>query len=311
MNLYEVLGLERSATPEQIKTRYRQLALEYHPDRHHGENTAEYENRMAKISEAYEILSDPEQRHDYDQILLNAERGFSEFSSSGMKAPPYGSCSMCASQPAVFVTLRGQQGLILRRRHMEFSDSLCRNCGLAMFRIIQNRTMIQGWWGVTAFFLNFFTILGNLGALALLRSISPPTSITPGTTAPLPFPAPMGRPLLFRSGVWISIFALTIATLITYQIVTHKSSANSSANTSVNAPSSNPTTSTDPLAVGKCVTASGQSVTGIVNCSQSHFAQIVGIGATQNDCPNDTTQYFSENSSSPNPGRVICLDSTK
>ncbi len=62
---YEVLGVDRSATAEQIKKSYRKLALQYHPDRNPGDSTAE--EKFKEATEAYEVLRDPERRGLYDQ----------------------------------------------------------------------------------------------------------------------------------------------------------------------------------------------------------------------------------------------------
>ena len=62
---YEVLGVERTAEPEEIKKAYRKLALKYHPDKNPGDKTAE--EQFKELGEAYEILSDPEKRALYDQ----------------------------------------------------------------------------------------------------------------------------------------------------------------------------------------------------------------------------------------------------
>ncbi|RLB09163.1 MAG: molecular chaperone DnaJ, partial [Deltaproteobacteria bacterium] len=61
---YEILGISRSASEREIKQAYRKLALKYHPDRNPGDKEAE--ERFKEISEAYEILSDPEKRKIYD-----------------------------------------------------------------------------------------------------------------------------------------------------------------------------------------------------------------------------------------------------
>ncbi len=63
---YEVLGLERAATADQIKQAFRRLAMKHHPDRH-ATNKKEAEERFKEISEAYEVLSDPQKRAAYDQ----------------------------------------------------------------------------------------------------------------------------------------------------------------------------------------------------------------------------------------------------
>ena len=63
---YEVLGVSRDATAEDIKRSYRKNALKYHPDR--NRNDPEAENRFKEAAEAYEVLSDTDKRHRYDRF---------------------------------------------------------------------------------------------------------------------------------------------------------------------------------------------------------------------------------------------------
>jgi len=63
---YEVLGVTKSASAEEIKKSYRKLALKYHPDRNRGDKTAEA--KFKEASEAYHVLSDKERRNNYDQF---------------------------------------------------------------------------------------------------------------------------------------------------------------------------------------------------------------------------------------------------
>ena len=64
---YEILGVRKGATPEELKKAYRELALSSHPDRVPAEKKKEAENRFKEISEAYAVLTDPQKRALYDQ----------------------------------------------------------------------------------------------------------------------------------------------------------------------------------------------------------------------------------------------------
>ena len=78
---YEILGVPRDADVEQIKKAYRKLALQYHPDRNQGSKEAE--ERFKEITQAYEVLRDPERRGVYDrygeQGLKGSAGGFAGF----------------------------------------------------------------------------------------------------------------------------------------------------------------------------------------------------------------------------------------
>jgi molecular chaperone DnaJ len=70
---YKTLGVDRSASPDEIRKVYRRLARKYHPDLNPGDKSAE--ERFKRVQEAYDILSDPKKRQMYDQFGFYSEHG--------------------------------------------------------------------------------------------------------------------------------------------------------------------------------------------------------------------------------------------
>ncbi|MDH5695105.1 MAG: molecular chaperone DnaJ [Dehalococcoidia bacterium] len=70
---YEVLGIDRNATDEEIRRAFRKLAFQYHPDHNRGDKTGE---KFKEVNEAYEVLSDPEKRVAYDRFGHGGAEGF-------------------------------------------------------------------------------------------------------------------------------------------------------------------------------------------------------------------------------------------
>ncbi len=81
---YEVLGVERAASVEEIKKSYRKLAVKYHPDKNPGDKAAE--DQFKELGEAYEILCDPQQRANYDKF---GHAAFDRRAGGGRTAPGF------------------------------------------------------------------------------------------------------------------------------------------------------------------------------------------------------------------------------
>ncbi len=78
---YEILGVSRDATEEEIKKAYLKLAMKYHPDKAPPDKKKEYEEKFKEINEAYEVLSDPQKRKQYD-MFGSAEHSYGNYNFS-------------------------------------------------------------------------------------------------------------------------------------------------------------------------------------------------------------------------------------
>ena len=79
---YEVLGVDKNVTPEDLKKAYRKLALKYHPDRNPGDKEAE--EKFKEAAEAYDVLSNPDKKARYDQFGHAGLDGAGGFGGQGM-----------------------------------------------------------------------------------------------------------------------------------------------------------------------------------------------------------------------------------
>lgn len=80
-DFYEILGVDKSASAEEIKKAYRKVAIKFHPDKNPGDSGAE--DKFKEAAEAYEILSNPEKKQRYDRFGHSGMNGGGGFSGGG------------------------------------------------------------------------------------------------------------------------------------------------------------------------------------------------------------------------------------
>ena len=75
---------------------------------------------------------------------------------------PVVACRLCGSVPAASATFRGHQGFVIIMRFLSMPGPFCRDCGMATFRRMTSRTLVQGWYGWASFVITPVTVLINL-----------------------------------------------------------------------------------------------------------------------------------------------------
>ena len=125
-------------------------------------------------------------------------------------------CRLCGSVPAAPAKFRGHQGFIVMMRFLSLDGPFCRDCGLATFRSMTSRTLVQGWYGYASFIITPITVLMNIARRGKVANLPAPQ---PNPYAPSRAPMEPGPRLLQRPMTLIGLsipFALIIlfATMI-------------------------------------------------------------------------------------------------
>lgn len=307
---YDVLGVTRDASLEEIRRAYRNLAKTFHPDRHAGTPEAvraHSEQVMATVNEAYHVLSDADRRAEYDRHLAGRAR---VPDGPRVRPPAVDECVLCGSHPAAEVRLERRVGMLIARQVHRFDGLVCHDCGLALFRSMTSRTLVTGWWGIISFFANWVGLLRNLSAWTRLRKLESPRQRADALIlTPLEGPLDPGRPLWLRAG-FVS-FAVVVAVMIASGVATQEG-----ARTPPSAPASSerdgiqepvaPTSARD--LTGWCLRygASGQYIEDVVSCGDFHDARVLDVTRSASACPPSSPAYFEI----PEQGQtwIVCVD---
>ena len=119
-DLYDVLGVSRSATADEIKKAYRRLARQYHPDLHTGSRKSEMEKKFKELNQAHEIISDPDKRKKYDQYGHNWEQA-EAYEKARQQAGQGGGPETATDFSDIFETFFGGRGRSRRGGAQEFA----------------------------------------------------------------------------------------------------------------------------------------------------------------------------------------------
>lgn len=133
--------------------------------------------------------------------------------------PPIVICEICGSQPAIPVSFAQVTGWIIWFTHTSTKVMACHDCGTAIGRRVQNRTLWRGWWGVFAALANLVVIVLNSRQLFVLRRSFPADPVHGGVPITNPRRLDPGRPIWLRSGMVVvaALFAW-VAIAETYTI---------------------------------------------------------------------------------------------
>ena len=116
---------------------------------------------------------------------------------------PQTQCRLCGCVPAADVTFRGHRGMVFIMQFLHLRGPFCRDCGLATFREMTAKTLIQGWYGYASSIITPITVLINVFRRGKVANLQPPQ---PPAHGPYGRPRDPGPPLLSRPSALIGLF---------------------------------------------------------------------------------------------------------
>ncbi|WP_329155811.1 hypothetical protein OIU91_41265 (plasmid) [Streptomyces sp. NBC_01456] len=126
-------------------------------------------------------------------------------------------CRNCGAQPAVAVTVRAHQGLLIVMRFHKLDGPFCKACGTAVVRQLTTNTLGLGWWSpLSLVIFTPFTLIWNLVVSHKLAALPQPGPALPGASR-----LQEGKPVLRRPMAYLAIAPLIWAGWVIYNIITH------------------------------------------------------------------------------------------
>lgn len=173
-NYYDILGVQKTATEDEIKKAYRSLAFKYHPDRNPGDKSAE--EMFKKISVAYDTLSDPAKKRNYDlggYSTNSYNSGSSDYDNSGFDGFSGFSHNYSDGHTYYRYTYTRPQEPKYDRSY--FLKKAGRNAVKAFLSFLVGRFALNLWWLIpvgplTAFICGVSLITGVIGTITNLVS---------------------------------------------------------------------------------------------------------------------------------------------
>lgn len=301
-NYYELLGIPPNAPVSDIEAAYRMY-------RRHAEWRGDADPALlAQYDAAWRTLSDPASRHAYDQAIglgrpapsgpadpgATADRPWAgqqgpqdsyqhaprRTDTVAARPPGRGECRFCGSAPAARGRFRAHQGMIVLMRFRHLDGPFCRDCGVAVFREMTGKTLLQGWWGLASFFITMWIVAKNAILRRRFASLAVPLR-DPAVQAPNARPFDPGKPLLRRAAALGLLVPLVVVGIAIASVNGDRPAAQ----------------------VGKCVRISSDQAE-LVDCAQKHDGRVISIADNLDLCPKEADGALQRDD---DDGKVLCV----
>ncbi|GIH11398.1 hypothetical protein Rhe02_94650 [Rhizocola hellebori] len=195
-------------------------------------------------------------------------------------------CAYCGCAPTINTTIRGHRGIIIVMQFLSQKGPFCRDCGIATFRAMSSKTMIQGWWGYASFIITPFILLWNLIQRVRLGKLSPPAPAPDGNSGT---PMAIGRPVLLRAGAIGLVVPLAVIGVIGSALL-------------FGPPADH---------IGQCVVGKEGQEVKYVSCDKPNDGKVISVATDPDLCPAEATgyveQFVTRRGSETKLDEVLCL----